>query len=455
MSRAGLRSPGLRSRVIAGFAAGALALSATMAFVSYEITRRSLLDERESTNVRAAYYDAAVVRSGITTVTNPDIASVLRSLDTGDTRRALVQRNGQWYARSADSGVSGSVPAAIQRAAGQGLPAVQRVRADGQPTLVVALPIAPDTVFYEVDSLSELDHTLRVLTIVLTAVAISTALGGAALGWYASRYVLRPLVRVAEAAQDIADGVSDARLDPAQEPDLARLTTSFNHMVDELSKRLERDRRFAADVSHELRSPLQTLSAAASVLDRRRNLLDERSATAAGLVTEEVARFQQLVDDLLTLSRGDKPASRAAVDVADLARAACRQRGLPDHLVSADGDPVWCVDRRRFEQMLGNLLDNAAAYGGGAIAVRLALADDTGRLEVDDEGPGVSPADKAVIFDRFVRGRTAGTRGDGAGTGLGLALVAQHAAAHGGTATVLDRPGGGARFRVDLPGCTG
>ncbi|MFI6076494.1 ATP-binding protein [Actinoplanes sp. NPDC051343] len=448
MSRAGLRV-----RVIAGFAAGALALSATMAFVSYEITRRSLLDERESTNVRAAYYDAAVVRSGITASNNPDVASVLRSLDTGDTRRALVHRNGQWYARSADSGISGSVPAVLQQRAADGSPAVQRIRADGTPTLVVALPIAPDTVFYEVDSLAELDHTLRVLTIVLTAVALGTALGGAALGWYASRYVLRPLVRVAEAAQEIADGVSDARLDPAQEPDLARLTTSFNHMVDELSARLERDRRFAADVSHELRSPLQTLSAAASVLDRRRGLLDERSATAAGLVTSEVARFQQLVDDLLMLSRGDKPAERTPVDVAELARSVCRQHGLGDGLVTAEGGTEWCVDRRRFEQMLGNLLDNAGAYGGGATAVRLALTGEAGFLEIDDEGPGVSPADKAVIFDRFVRGRTAGTRGDSVGTGLGLALVAQHAGAHGGTASVLDRPGGGARFRIDLPGC--
>jgi signal transduction histidine kinase len=290
-----------------------------------------------------------------------------------------------------------------------------------------------------------------VLTVVLTIVAISTAVGGAVLGWYASRYVLRPLVRVAQAAQDIADGVSDARLDPAQEPDLAQLTTSFNHMVDELSARLDRDRRFAADVSHELRSPLQTLSAAASVLDRRRDLLDERSATAAGLVTSEIARFQQLVDDLLTLARGDQPAQRSPVDVAEVARGAARERGLPEELVKASGATTWCVDRRRVGQMLGNLLDNATAYGGGATAVRLALDGTDASIEVDDEGPGVSPADKAVIFDRFVRGRTAGTRGDGAGTGLGLALVAQHAAAHGGTATVLDRPGGGARFRIDLP----
>jgi signal transduction histidine kinase len=403
--------------------------------------------------VRAAHYDAAVVRAGIATPVRPEIAAVLRSLDTGEDRRAVLRRDGTWYGRDADDGITRAVPAALQERAEQGVAAVQRVRVDGVPTLVVAIPIAPGAVFYEVDSLGELDRTLEVLTVVLTAVAISTAAGGAALGWYASRYVLRPLTRVAAAAEDIADGRSDARLDAAAEPDLARLSTSFNRMVDELSARLDRDRRFAADVSHELRSPLQTLAAAASVLTRRREHLDDRTATAATLVADEVERFQQLVNDLLELARGDQPADRTPVDVAELARQVCRERGVPESVVTAGGPATWCVDRRRIGQLLANLLDNAAAYGGGAVAVRLGRDGDRGWIEVDDEGPGVSPDDKPVIFDRFVRGRTAGARAAGGGTGLGLALVAQHAAAHGGTATVLDRPGGGARFRVDLDGC--
>lgn len=442
---------GLRSRVIAIFAAGALALSATMAFASYAIVRSSLLAERENTAVRAANYDAAVVRAGIASNSDPDIVAVLRSLDTGDTRRALLQRNGTWYARNADSGVSGSVPVALQELAATGRPAVQRIRVAGVPTLVVAIPLTTASVFYEVDSLQELDHTLGVLTWVLSAVAAGIALGGAVLGWYSSRYVLRPLVRVEHAAKEITAGASGARLDPAQEPDLAQLTHAFNHMVDELSARQERDRRFAADVSHELRSPLQTLAAAASVLERRRESLDERSAMAAGLIVDEVARFQQLVDDLLVLSRSDQPAARATVDVRQLARDVCADRGLPASLVDASTG-LWNVDARRIAQLLGNLLDNAAAYGGGAVAVRLRLDGDLGTIEVDDAGPGVSPDDKPVIFDRFVRGRTSGTRGDSNGTGLGLALVAQHAAAHGGSVSVLDRPGGGARFHVSLPG---
>jgi two-component system sensor histidine kinase MtrB len=107
----------------------------------------------------------------------------------------------------------------------------------------------------------------------------------------------------------------------------------------------------------------------------------------------------------------------------------------------------WPVDRRRVEQALGNLIDNANRYGGGPVAVRVG----PGFLEVDDAGPGVAEKDRASIFDRFVRGPAAHTRGNSDGTGLGLAIVTEHAAAHGGTATVSDRPGGGARFRIDLP----
>jgi signal transduction histidine kinase len=450
-----MRRAGLRVRVIAGFAAGALALSALMALVSYQITRRSLLAEREGTAVRAAYYDVSVVQSGIASAPAPDLSEVLRSLDTGESRRAVLQRDGTWYSSKADTGFRDAITTALQQRAAGGGAVVQRVRANGVPALVVALPLADGSVFYEVDSLQELQHTLGVLTLVLTLVALGTAAIGALLGWYATGYVLRPLTRVADAAEGIAAGRSDARLDPAGEPELARLSTSFNHMVNELSARNERDRRFAADVSHELRSPLQTLAAAVSVLDRRRDRMDERSATAAGLVSDEVTRFQGLVNDLLELARSDRPAERGPVDVAELARQVCRERRTSEDIVAVTGPAAtWLVDRRRVGQLLGNLLDNAEAYGGGATAIRLSLDEqDRGTLEVDDQGPGVSPDDKPVIFDRFVRGRSAGARANGDGTGLGLALVARHAAAHGGTATVLDRPGGGARFRIELAGC--
>jgi signal transduction histidine kinase len=451
-----MRSVGLRTRVTTGFAVGALLLSAVMASVSYQLVSTSLVDEREKGAIRAAYVNAAVVSAGLAGGQSAGVEA-LRSLDTGSERDALLRSSGAWYGRGADEGVIAAIPPELQRRVEQGRPVMQRVRAGGSPALVVAVPLSNSTAFYEVDSLRELNDSLRLLALVLTAVAIMTAVAGAALGWYATRYVLRPLTGVTEAAHDIAAGDFNARLDPAAEPDLGRLTTSFNHMVDQLSARMQRDRRFAADVSHELRSPLQTLSAAVSVVTRRREHLDERTATAVGLIADEITRFQALVHDLLELARSDQPAQRSLVDIADLARLTCRSRQVDEGIVEIqDGTPaMWLVDRRRIEQLLDNLLDNAEKYGGGSIALRAGRTDDgTCFLEVDDDGPGVNPEDRDTIFDRFVRGRTANSRGAGDGTGLGLSLVAQHAAAHGGKVDVLDRPGGGARFRIELKGCT-
>ncbi|QGN48328.1 HAMP domain-containing protein [Micromonospora sp. WMMC415] len=450
-----MRRLGLRARVTAGFAVGAALLAASMALISYDLTRRSLLDERERTAVRAAYFDAAVVRTGLDTE-RPDVAEVLRSLDTGSARRPLLHLDGSWYARTAETAATG-VPEALHERVRAGRPAVQRVRLAGQPTLLVGVPLSERATYYELTSLRELEETFQVLALALTAVAIMVAGSGAAFGWYATRHSLRPLTAVADAAEKIAAGDFTTRLAPATDPDLTRLSTSFNDMVDQLARRIERDRRFAADVSHELRSPLQTLSAAASVLTRRRDHHDERTATAAGLVADEIDRFQQLVNDLIELARADQPAQREHVDVAALAREVCRTRTLPEDLVRVEPDTPadWRVDRRRTEQLLVNLLDNADRYGGGPVAVRLSVDAGTGVIEVDDAGAGVPEEDRDGIFDRFVRGRAAHARAGTDGTGLGLAIVAQHAAAHGGRATVGDRPGGGARFRVELPGSVG
>ncbi|PRY20129.1 sensor histidine kinase [Pseudosporangium ferrugineum] len=441
---------GLRTRVSAAFAVGALVLSACVSMVSYELARSTLISERERTAVRATYFDAAVVDAGLPR--SSDVGEVLRSLDTGADRYVLLYRNGQWYSRGADPAAGSAIPPELQETTAQGDAGSQRVRVDGETALVIGIPLSSG-VFYEVISLAELERTLQLLGVVLTAVAIMVAGGGAAVGWYVTRHALRPLTAVAAAARNIADGDLDTRLDPDAEPDLAALSASFNHMADQLARRIERDRRFAADVSHELRSPLQTLSAAVSVVDRRRDGMDPKAAAAVGLISEEVGRFQDLVNDLLELARSDRPAEREPTDMPELVARVCRSRALPEQLLEVEpGTPgTWPVERRRMEQALGNLLDNAVRYGGGAIAVRLSCLGDRHVLEVDDAGPGVAEENRTVIFDRFVRGSAANARGDGDGTGLGLSIVARHAAAHGGTVSVGERPGGGARFRMEFP----
>lgn len=444
---------GLRARITAVFAAGALALSASLAFATYELTRSNLLDERERAAVRAAYLDASFVRTGLGGE-DPDIVAALQNLDTGEVRRPLVRRDGQWFARTADNGLTGAIPGALQRLVDDGTPAVQRVPLRDSSALVVGVPLTSvGASYYEISPLMELERTLSVLWRALTAVAFVTTIAGAFVGWWASRRVLRPLASVAAAAGTIASGDFTARVARDTDPDLDKLAVSFNRMVDEVSARSEADRRFAADVSHELRSPLQTLSAATTVLARRRESLDDRTAAAVDLLTDEVTRFESLVTDLLELAKSDRPAERRPTDVVALTRGLLTSRRLPDRLMEVSGEAqVLDVDPRRFEQILANLIDNATRHGGGLVRVGLRVADDELELEVDDEGAGVPVDERELIFDRFARGRASSMRGGSEGTGLGLALVGQHVLAHRGTVEVLDRPGGGARFRVVIPG---
>lgn len=448
-----MRLLGLRARITAVFAAGALALSASLAFATYELTRSNLLDERERAAVRAAYLDASFVRTGLGGE-DPDIVAALQNLDTGEVRRPLVRRGGQWFARTADNGLTGAIPGALQRLVDDGTPAVQRVPLRDSSALVVGVPLTSvGASYYEISPLMELERTLRVLWRALTAVAFVTTIAGAFVGWWASRRVLRPLASVAAAAGTIASGDFTARVARDTDPDLDKLAVSFNRMVDEVSARSEADRRFAADVSHELRSPLQTLSAATSVLARRRESLDDRTAAAVDLLTDEVIRFESLVTDLLELAKSDRPAERRPTDVVALTRGLLTSRRLPDRLLEVSGEAqVLDVDPRRFEQILANLVDNAIRHGGGLVRLGLRVADDELDLEVDDEGAGVPVDERELIFDRFARGRASSMRGGSEGTGLGLALVGQHVQAHRGTVEILDRPGGGARFRVVIPG---
>ena len=452
MTAPGFRRLGLRARITFMFAAGALVLSAALAGTTYQLTRGSLLDERERTAVRTAYFDAALIQQGLGG-SNPDILQVLRNIDTGEQRRPLIRRDGQWFARTADDGLTGSVPARLQELVRDGRPAVQRVQLREEPALVVGVPLADSTGYYEVSSLAELRRTLRVLATVLGLVALATTLAGAAIGSWASRRVLQPLGDVASAADGIASGDLSTRVARENDPDLDTLAVAFNRMADEVSARSEADRRFAADVSHELRSPLQTLSAVTSVLDRRRPLLDERSAAAVDLLTGEVARFESLVTDLLELAKSDREAERRPVDVVALTRGLLVARNGGDAMLEVTGEAATVMlDPRRVEQVLTNLLENAAKHGGGAVRVGVHVQEGVLTIEVDDQGPGVPPDERGLVFDRFARGRAASARGGSEGTGLGLALVARHVLAHRGVVEVRDRPGGGARFRVTLPG---
>ena len=314
---------------------------------------------------------------------------------------------------------------------------------------------AHDVGYVEAFPLDNTERTLRVLASALIVGAILATLIATFFGWSTSRRLLRPLSRVADAAGDIASGTLGARLDEETDPDLNRLAGSFNEMADAVQERIEREQRFASDVSHELRSPITALTAAVEVLDARRADLPERTQQALDVVVSQIRRFDDMVIDLLELSRleaGAHDLHTESVDLVELADRVSQRFGYGDLPIEVHrrAKRRAQVDRVRFERILGNLLDNATHHGDGPvrIAIEPSPIKKSVLLAVEDAGPGVATSERTRIFERFARGSAARNR---IGTGLGLALVAEHAAALGGEAWVEDRPGGGARFVVRLP----
>ncbi len=451
------RSLRLRTRVTLFFSITALVASLALAVVTYGIARNFLIDQRSKVILAQAKSNAERVRINLLDA-NPLSAEQIHSLLIG------LKRSGEGFAfltvtgkdaQTSDARFQGSAyPPDLMEFVGQGNSGTQRFSVDGQPFQAVGFSIpAAHAEYYEAVPLGDTDNLLRAIGTALGIGAAVTTLFAGALGWSTSRRLLRPISRVATTAGEIASGGLDARMAPETDPDLARLAKSFNDMADSVQTRFEREARFASDVSHELRSPITALTAAVEVLDSRRADLPERSQQALDVVVGQVRRFDQMVMDLLELSRidaGSTEMHREEVDLEELISRIAQRYGFVETPIEIEsGTPKTVrVDKLRFERILANLLDNAREHAGGPSRIRVEPHGRHGiSLAVDDSGPGVARGERVRIFERFARGSAARHR---VGTGLGLALVAEHAHAHGGEAWVEDRPGGGARFKVSL-----
>lgn len=446
---------GLRLRLSVAFAVGSLIVSAGLALLTYETSRTYLLRQREVSASRQAFVNARLLFLALPGEV-ADVSELLTSVESGSGSRAVLRFRGAWFGYPV--GVSSlSLPPEILEVADSGKAARQWANIDGDHQLVVATPIpAVDALYFEIFSLDQLELTLALLRNTLFSTAAATTVLGAVFGRAASRRVLRPVGLVAEAAAEVAAGNLDTRLE-SRDPELDRLADSFNLMTEALRTRIERDRRFVAAVSHELRSPLTTLVAAVEVLQARRAELPERALVAVDLVSSEVGRFDRTVQDLLEISRLDAGAVELPdeeVAIGQLVRHSLNGLDIGSATVALDGDAVDApvrADKRRLERILANLVDNAARYAGGVTRVGLERHGDTVRIVVDDAGPGLTDDERERIFERFVRGHAAASRGVGSGTGLGLSIVAEHVALHGGRVWAESADGGGARFVVELP----
>lgn len=332
-----------------------------------------------------------------------------------------------------------------------------RVRADrlsDGSLLLVALP------------LEDVNSTLHRLVVIEVVVTGAVLLGAVLLGLWLVRVGLRPLRGIEGAAATIAGGELDRRVPQGNErTEVGRLAIALNTMLQRIEDAFtkqqaseERLRRFVADASHELRTPVSAVGAYAELFERGAQQRPDDLARVLRGVRVETARMQALIEDLLLLTRLDegRPLERQPVELVALAGEAVEAAQIigAEWPLSIEADePVEVTgDRMALREVLDNLLANVRTHTppGTPATVRIRASDDEAVLEVADEGPGLAQDDATRVFERFYRADPSRAR-DRGGTGLGLAVVAALAEAHGGRVELDTTPGAGSTFRVHLP----
>ena len=341
-----------------------------------------------------------------------------------------------------------------------------------QPGLAVGTPLGNYYQLYYLFPMQQEQQTLQLVQRTLIGAGLALIVLLALIASLVTRWVVIPVRHAAQAAQRLTAGRLEERMRVRGADDLAALATSFNEMAASLQDKLREleelsklQRQFVSDVSHELRTPLTTIKMAAEVLLEAKDTFDVSSARSAELLQGQLERFQELLEDLLEISRHDANAATLdadSVDISDLARRAAddaqqlaERRGcriefrLPAEPCLAD------ADRRRVERILRNLLVNAVEHGeGNDVIVTVAADRDAVAVRVRDHGVGLKPGQDQLVFDRFWRADPARARTTG-GTGLGLAIALEDAQLHGGWLQAWGSPGKGSVFRLTIPRVAG
>ena len=456
---------GLRGRMVLFFSLGAFAAALALSVVTYASTRSYLLSQRSEVAKRQAFNNAQLVRTLY--AENPaDVDQLIANIRSERGGYAVLHLDANdteseyFYAQEPLRFTQSNLPQDLVNKTLQGGTGRQRFTFNSSPYEAIGVSIPSiHAQYFEAFPLGDVATTLGTIQTTLLIGVLLITIAAAFLGLTTSRNVLRPLLRVTGAADDIATGGLDTRLENEKDPDLERLVTSFNEMADAVQQRIEREQRFASDVSHELRSPVTALGAAVDVLVSKRDEFSDRNKEAIDILASQVKRFDRTVVDLLELSRLDAGASENNLDnvhLIDLIKRIMSRHGfdqvvfmhsLPTTKGSTEIDDAVLVDRRRIERILLNLLENARDHGGGATRVSLDSQTDFFVLSVEDSGQGIAISERNRIFERFARGTAARLS---TGSGLGLAIVQEHARALGGTAHVEDSPTGGAKFVVTI-----
>ncbi|HEV2375942.1 MAG TPA: MtrAB system histidine kinase MtrB [Streptosporangiaceae bacterium] len=348
------------------------------------------------------------------------------------------------------------------------------VNARGQtvPALVAGVPISSNDQLYYVFPLTTQVQTLRLVETTTAGAGAGLVLLIAVIVSLVTRWVLVPIRQAAQAATRLSDGNLGERMHSRGTDDLAALAKSFNAMAIGLQDKLAEledlskvQRQFVSDVSHELRTPLTTIRIAADVLFASKDQLDPASMRSAELLQSQLERFEELLADLLEISRYDANVATLDAESADMRDLVLRAAADATQLAAQRGTHIVyrlpsapCiaeVDRRRVERVLRNLLDNAVEHGEGHdVVVTVAGDSDAVAVAVRDHGVGIGPDEQQLVFDRFWRADRARARTTG-GTGLGLAIALEDTRLHGGWLQAWGERGKGSVFRLTLPRTVG
>ncbi|WP_390827106.1 HAMP domain-containing sensor histidine kinase [Lentzea alba] len=451
-----LQKASLRARVtwLAAFCvAGAVAL---VSFGAYMIVRKSVYDALdESLRSRAA----TVATGG--KVTTPDEVENFPAafLAAGDVKMGLLQANtGQiLYPKGSDR------PPTVEEA----WDVAQGERPDflwtdhKTESRVIAVKYAPGQAVIIAQSMQPQRTTLAKLSVVLLLIGGAGVLLAAIAGTAVARTGLRPVQRLTEATERVANTGDLTPIPVSGDDELARLTHSFNAMLGAVAESQERQRRLVADAGHELRTPLTSMRTNLELLlaSERPNsptLSEEDKREIQSDVRAQIDELTTLIGDLVELAREDAPqVVHEPVDLVEVVeRSLDRARRRASNVTFDVQLQPWTLlgDSSALERAVLNLLDNAVKFSPSGSAVRLnvrQVGDGSAVVEVADAGPGIADADLPHVFERFYRSSEARTL---PGSGLGLAIVKQVAQRHGGTATAGRAPEGGALFTLRLPG---
>src|SRR5215210_6860056 len=449
----------VRVRVTLAFAGVmAVVLLATGLFVYLRLAADLDATIDQGLRSRASDVAALVARSG-GTLAAPGRPQLV---EPGEDLAQVLDESGRVVGATRDFGRAPLLSAAERRRAARAAFTVERdaLGPDGDPARLLAAPVRARGRRLVVVAGAFLDdrrdelHSLAGLLAVGGAGALLLA---SLAGYGVAAGALRPVERMRRRAAGIQTADPGARLPvPPARDEIGRLGETLNAMLERLEAAFERERTFVADASHELRTPLSVLKTELE-LALREGRTREQLVDALRSAAEETDRLVRLAEDLLVIARSDqgrlpiRPTRLAARDVLDGVAERHAGHGGSVEVRGAEGLEVD-ADRLRLEQALGNLVDNALRYGGGAVELSAEPAGGGVRMWVRDGGAGFPDGFAAHAFERFTRADAARGRG---GAGLGLAIVAAIAQAHGGAAGAANRPEGGAEVWIFLPGREG